>query len=312
MVTYPPSTTRGKEFERAKPPSPDVFSSPGCIACGCTLTRPLFTVGGYRYVTCPACQLAHLNPVPNAEALRSVFSDAYFTGGVAGGYDDYERDEPLHRRNAHVRIERVAHFTSPPGRWLDVGCAHGYVIDAAREVGWSVEGVEVSPTLVQRLRARGEIVKDDLAAVAREQPHAFDVVSLFQVLDHVAAPDEFLLDAVRCLRVGGTLVVETWDRRSLFARLLGGSWPVIAPPSVPWLYTRGSVEMLLERTGAMTLWFEPVAKWVSLGLVASLLDAPNRPPILASTGRALRQLPPSLGLPYMLGDLVTVVARRIR
>jgi SAM-dependent methyltransferase len=294
--------------------TPDVRFATQCVACGCRLSDALFDVGEYTYVACPGCGLAHLDPRPGAFELAACFDESYFTGGIAGGYDDYERDEPLHRRNARARVARAARFAEVhagrPVRLLDVGCAHGYVIDAARAMGWQAEGVEISPALLGRLRGRGVRVEERLGDVAGERPGTFDVVTAYQVLEHVADPAVFLADAVRCLRPGGVLVVQLWDRASAVARLSGRHWHVIAPPSVAWLHARRPVELMLDRSGAARLAYERVPTWVSLGFVASLLDAPRRAAPIASAGRVLRRLPAGWRVRYPLHDLVEVFARR--
>jgi hypothetical protein len=112
------------------------------------------------------------------------------------------------------------------------------------------------------------------------------------------------------LRPGGVLVVEDWNRRSLLARASGRRWHVIAPPSVAWLHTRAALELFVARAGAQTVAFEPAAKWVSVGLVGSLLDSPSQRSLVARAGRLVRSLPAGAGVPYKLGDLITMVARR--
>jgi SAM-dependent methyltransferase len=273
------------------------------------LTAPLFDVSEFSYVVCPGCGLAHLDPVPSAAMLEAYFDEGYFTGQRTGGYDDYERDAPLHRRNARARLRRVTREVGPPGRLLDIGCAYGYVLDAARAAGFDAEGVEVSPVLASRVRARGYRVADDVAHIAADQPGSFDVVTIYQVLAHVAAPDRFLASALACLAPGGVLVIETWNRRSRLARMLGSHWQIVAPPSVVWLDARQPLEVMLDELGASITAFEPAHKWVSLGFAASLLDAPRRAPALVRLGRALRRVPPQWGIPWAFGDLVTVVAR---
>ncbi|MCU1427593.1 MAG: Methyltransferase type 11 [Actinomycetia bacterium] len=305
MATQQRDATTTPEPSHRGPLQPD-----GCVACGCRLALTLFDIGDFHYVRCPGCGLAHLDPVPSAAELESFFDEGYFTGRRAGGYDDYARDAPLHRRNAKARVRDVMRAVAPPGRLLDVGCALGYMLEAAGRAGFEAEGVEVSPVLAQRVRAGGFRITEALALVAEEQPESFDVVTMYQVLAHVAEPDRFLADAVRCLHPGGVLLIETWNRESLVARALGRHWQIVAPPSVVWLDARRPLELMLTRAGASVVSFDVATKWVSFGFVASLLDAPQRAESLVRIGRLLRRVPPTLGVPYALGDLVTVVARR--
>ncbi len=284
-----------------------------CPACGCRVRHPLFAPGGYRYVECPGCGLAHLDPLPTDDEARANFPDGYFAGAIPGGYDDYLADEMLHRANARERLALLEQRGArAPGRLLDVGCAHGFFLDEACRAGWRGEGVEVSAGAAEFARTRlGLDVTDDLAGVAAHQPGAFDVVTIFQVLEHVGSPAEMLGLARRCLRPSGTLVIETWDRSSLVARALRSHWQDVAPPSVIWLFDRHSLGLLLGTAGFGAGEMHHTAKRVSMRFVASLLD--DHGGAFGPIGRAIRRSPlRERSFRYRLGDLVTVVATPAR
>jgi SAM-dependent methyltransferase len=280
-----------------------------CSVCGCRLTHTIANIQGYEYRACLGCGLAWLDPIPDDATLAACFDDGYFNGGQPGGYDDYERDAPLHRRNARKRLRFVERYASA-GRLLDVGCARGYTLDVARESGWDVEGVEISPSIVAELEQRGIRVSKDLAEVAELEPGRFDVVTMYQFLAHVGPQREFIENAVECLRPGGLLVIETWDRTSVAARALRTHWHVLAPPSVVWLHSKASLELLMRDTGLEVVDYHRNTKWVSTGFVSSLLEEPQRGESLAKVGQLLERVPAAVGVPYGLGDLVTIVARK--
>lgn len=280
-----------------------------CPSCGSRTRVPSYEKDGYRYLAC-RCGLVHLEHLPDDAGARSGFDDAYFTGGVVGGYDDYEADEALHRRNAALRLRDLERLRGRAGgRLLDVGCAFGYFLDEARARGWKVEGVEVSPRVAAVARDRFLVnVVPDLDEMARESPGAFDVVTVYQVLEHIADPAEALTLVRRCLVDGGTLVVETWDRRSTIARLMGSHWQEVAPPTVLWLWDRAALTNIMERAGFTVRDVRRSAKYVSARFAASLLD--GRPGPLGAAGRFLAR--PGVrdrAVRYSLGDLVTFHAR---
>jgi SAM-dependent methyltransferase len=313
LVTDQPASGQPASGQRVTGGPVTGVAPTACIACGCELRRPLHTKDGFVYVACRGCGLAHLDPVPTEEGARALFDYGYFTGRMVGGYDDYVADEQLHRRNAASRlglIERERRGRT--GALLDVGCAFGFFLDEARSRGWRVDGVEVSPLVAAEARRRFVLnVVPELADVAVERPGSYDVVSLFQVLEHVSRPDEVLRLARRCLRPGGTAVIETWDRRSLLARATGRYWHEVEPPSVIWLFDRGSLPLLLGRAGLDTVRLAPTAKLVSLRFAGSLLDPPGRRAPLAAVGRLLQRRPlRDRVVSYRLGDLLTAVSTR--
>jgi SAM-dependent methyltransferase len=269
-----------------------------------------FTKDGHRYRVC-VCGLASLDPPPSEDAARAFYGESYFRGEAAGGYLDYEADEGAHRANARARLAALRRAGLERGRVLDVGCAVGFFLDEARAAGFAGSGVEVSPWARARARERfGLEVAPDLEEVAASVPGSFDAVSVAQVLEHSARPDRLLRAVARALAPGGLLFVETWDRGSLVARLVGLRWQQISPPSVVHLFDRGSLRALLARTGFGGVSMRRGGKAVSVGFVGHLLGqkygAVGRLLARASGHEAVR----GRTLRYALGDLIEVTARR--
>lgn len=265
---------------------------------------------GWRYRACPDCSAVWLDPLPSERWAEAFYDQGYFAGGGRSGYVDYLGDEERHRENARARIALARRFgAAPPGFWLDVGCAAGFTLDEARRAGFRVLGAEPSAWArgVARERFMLEVFAD-ISEAQRARAGEIDVVSLFQVLEHVRDPAA-ALDAARiCLRPGGILIVETWDRGSLVARVSGPYWQQITPPSVLWLFDGKSLARLLDRAGFGQRTLIRTAKRVSLRWALGLA-AEKAPPILAPVLRGLgRSGLGRLGLSYRLGDLVSVVA----
>ncbi len=196
-----------------------------------------------------------------------------------------------------------------PGRphLVDVGCASGYVLDEARRRGWEATGVDVSPWARERVATKGHPVHATLAdAVAERRP---DVVTFFQVLEHLNDPFDQLALAADALPAGGLLVIETWDAASRIARLMGRRWQQLSPPSVTHLFTTEGLRRHLAAHGFDVVAAGPTSKRVTgslvAGVVAQHLPAASRAPRPAGEVALGR-----LAVPYRLGDLVTLVARR--
>jgi SAM-dependent methyltransferase len=253
-----------------------------------------------------------MDPMPAEHELLANFGAGYFEASqVPGGYESYAADEPLHRRNARRRLERVAidRHGLPPGSFLDIGCAYGYALDEARTEGWSVVGVEPSPAAAQRARELDLRVFPDTGAALAAQPEGFDVVAMCQVLSHVPDPVAAVAGAARALKPGGLLFIETWRRDSLLARLAGRRWHVISPPTVVWLETSSSIRALLEQVGLDVVGWTRGRKTVSIGLVTSLLDDRRLPrPVAAATHRLSHSRWARSSIVYPFADLVWVTA----
>lgn len=279
-----------------------------CPACGDDGRGRTIAVPGYLYATCSRCGSARLDPLPPLAAAE-IYGKGYFLQSLQGGYQDYGADEPIHRRNARERLERIeAAGAAPPGRLLDVGCAYGFFLDEALRRGWRTSGVEISPYAGPIARERGHEVFETLDAVLEEGSRRFEAVSFFQVLEHLSDPGAALRAAAALLRPEGLLIVETWDLSSRTARLSGKRWQQIYPPTVIHLFTRAGLLDLVGRTGFTDARIGRTTKLVSAGTVLGQVGSR-----LTRTGGPLLRLSrspwiASRALRYPGDDLVTLVA----
>lgn len=286
------------------------FVSSSCALCGAADSRYWLRKGQWQYLHCAACSAVWLHPLPDDAWAAAYYDGAYFEGGGRGGYRDYLADEAQHLANARARVALASRFgATPPGLWIDVGCAAGYTLVEARNAGFQVLGVDVSPWAREVARERfGLDVAASLADMRHEQTGQASVLTMFQVLEHLPAPLAALRQARARLRPGGLLVVETWDRASLAARMFGKRWQQITPPSVAWLFDRQSLGYAMAQACFELKTIVPTSKAVSLGWVCGLL-AEKAPRLLApALSWAACSSFGKLAVNYRLGDLVTVVA----
>jgi len=283
---------------------------PTCPLCGAADSTPWLSKGQWRYRSCAACSAVWLDPLPDDAWAADYYDRAYFEGGGRGGYRDYLADEAQHQANARARLALALRFgAAPPGLWIDVGCAAGYTLAEARGAGFEVCGVDVSPWARAVVRERlGLEAAASLSEVRCERRGQASVLTMFQVLEHLPAPLEALREAHACLRPGGLLVIETWDRASRAARFFGKRWQQITPPSVVWLFDRRSLEFALAQAGFGLRAMVPTAKVVSMGWAAGLLAEKAPGPLAPALARLADSRLGKLRINYRLGDLVTVAA----
>jgi SAM-dependent methyltransferase len=281
-----------------------------CMACGATEWDPALQHGEYRYVACRHCDTSRIDPVPDAGALSKIFSDSYFQGGGAvGGYADYMADKTNHARNARGRVSRMARRGLGRGPVIDVGTATGETLLALRDDGWSPRGVEISQGVAEIARGRGFEVRPRLEDYLDALSGECAAVTFFQSLEHLPDPAAALRTATRLLRPGGCVVLETWDRGSLIARLMGSGWQQVAPPSVIWMFHHRAAAQMARRAGLSLLTWQASMKWISVRWGVSMLG--DRYPLVRPlTDMLARSWAGDVPIPYRLGDLVTCVLVR--
>jgi 2-polyprenyl-3-methyl-5-hydroxy-6-metoxy-1,4-benzoquinol methylase len=144
-----------------------------------------------------------------------LYEESYFEGDPreAGGYGDYAAQSGwrLEKAKRQVReLEKVAGLQAGH-RALDVGSGYGFFRRALEEAGIAHEGLEISRHARAMARALYgfESAEGDLAEHRSDWGERFDLVSLWDMLEHVADPIATLGDVAACLRPGGIAAIKT-------------------------------------------------------------------------------------------------------
>lgn len=287
-------------------------------ACACPLcgepspvkTRAAFPP--YRVVDCVSCSMRYLSPrVHESEVARLYGAPEYWEkGGSDGGYSSYSAMEPLLVRTFVRRLSPLP-SRAAGARLLDVGCGPGAGLEAARTLGYEAWGLDVSAPAVAVASSRHpDRVRLGTLSDRLFPEGFFDVITLFDVIEHVHDPRRFAVDLAWHLAPEGRLVVATPNVESLLARVSGRRWVSYKIPE--------HVSFFSPRTLAAALapGFEiervsPCGQYVSLDfLLARIGDAlPFGGRLLRASSRLLR---PGRAALYANSGSMLVTARRRR
>lgn len=280
-----------------------------CNFCGSGGRQPLYKINGYHIVKCERCGLCYVAEQISCEVLIDYYGDTYYNGKCGQGYVDYlgHRDT----RKAHFRslLSSIhCYLFSKDVRVLDVGCAAGFFLEVAQEAGWRAQGIELSPYMSEY--ARRSLGLDVITGTLEEAslPEAsFDLVTMWDVIEHLPNPYQALKHAHRLLVPGGMIAITTGDIAGATARIYGRRWALLAPPGHLFYFSRQTLFMMLQHAG-----FE-LLNWQSDG--AFLINdkaAENKTRPIWSKIYALHQnrFISALLRRLKLGSIMTVYARR--
>lgn len=243
-----------------------------CNLCGADDTAPLTQVDGFHIVRCKRCGLLYVNPRYREDVLQEIYTETYYDhdGIVNGleffGYDNYVADEENIKITFARRLKTIERHVST-GRLLDIGCATGFFLALAREKGWEVVGTEVSQFGARYGKEKlGLDVRLGTLKDLNFDAGAFDVVTLWDVIEHVTDPIAELQEIQRILCDGGLLSIITPDAGSLVARLLGRRWEEYRRVREHvYFFSRRTIAEMLRRVGFDVLKFESAGKAFYLG-----------------------------------------------
>lgn len=230
-----------------------------CLVCGAddaapfmeTRDRLLGLEGRFHLVRCRNCGLIYQNPQLTPAELGRYYPPEYhpFLPAIEDEPSPWQRWD--RRRGVDRRCRAViARAGRRTGKVLDVGCATGIFLDGMRRWGWEAHGVEPNPVASAYARERLglAVVTSDLTA-AGYAAESFDVVTLWDVLEHVPDPRGTLSEVARVLRPGGLLVLSLPSIESVEARLFGRYWAGWDAPRHLALFPRPVLVRLLRETG---------------------------------------------------------------
>lgn len=258
-------------------PPPESLEWVDCNLCHWPTHRSRFNRRGFSIVECPNCSLWWVNPRLTPEAASRVYDEGYFQARNRARTSSDTGEADFKWINARQRLERLEPHRGD-GRILDVGCGEGLFLRVAQANGWEVTGVELSPQAAAMAREAlpGRIHQGTLRQ-ADLPPAAFDVVSMFDVIEHFHDPVTELAEVHRLLKPGGVLCLLTPDCGSLPARLMGRFWFEVKPLEHLYYYSRRTVGLLLERTGFVPLETHNVGKVLTFEYIAQILDKERSP-----------------------------------
>ncbi len=204
--------------------------------------------GAYTVYRCRACGTVFLWPLPGPEAFGELYPEDYVPYGpaVLTGLQRWLYDYGVDKQVRAVLREA----SGQPGRALDVGCARGDFLAGLRRRGWQVQGLELNGRIAAEARARNGLAVDEADFMHNRYPDAaFDLVSFWDVLEHLADPPAALREAARIARPGALLVISVPDPESLEAGWFGPAWAGWDMPRHFWLFPQAVMRRLLAEAG---------------------------------------------------------------
>lgn len=258
------------------PPPPSTSFGPAgvapkeCPVCGLAPMRQTGHLASLPLMHCPSC---------GHDCLRTDVVDLskFYPEHYAG----FEADPVFHRRVREVLRDSIAPHLPPKARVLDVGCGNGEFLLAAKERGYEVLGIDFAQGAADACSRRGiravvgDFLKHDFGPDA-----PFDLITMWDVCEHLDHPLEFMTRARSLLSPTGMLVLKVpcFTPRSLWiaSHIPKVSGPLIGTPGHVQYFRPPTLTRLLQRAGFSRVDVADVSAMRRQGTARSLVTGLKR------------------------------------
>jgi len=273
-----------------------------CPLCN-SQSKFAFKSKGFNILDCQSCSHRFAEIEADNKHVDNVYNDSYFNGG-GGGYSDYLVESELLQKRGQMYSKKIAKFQNNKGRILDVGAAAGFVLKGYVDDGWSGIGLEPNNSIakVGTEKLGLDIRQNALETFKTEEK--FDLISMIQVVAHFYDQRASFENASNLLKENGLLLIETWNRDSISAKMFGKNWHEYSPPSVLQWFSLSGLTDFLKEFGFVKIGDGRPSKKISGKHAKSLLKH------TIGNNFLLNLIPEKINFPYPSEDLFWALYRK--
>ena len=209
-----------------------------CILCDSNHLKKMIAYQKASLCQCQSCGLVFSKNVPSKEDLYKFYNN-YGLGSYLSPLTIKRYNELLDEFESYRKTNKI----------LDVGCGVGYFLDEAKKRGWEVYGNELSDKAVEVCQNKninctlGELDANNFAE------DSFDVITSFEVIEHMNRPKAEIAAFYKILRKGGLVYLTTPNFNSLLRFRLKSAYNIITFPEHLTYYTPKTIHKIFKLSG---------------------------------------------------------------
>lgn len=214
-----------------------------CPVCGGGQFERLFEKRNEIFVRCVTCTLMLINPPPDLASSAATYDEDYSHAYIR------KADKKLKR--CATWVTRVQRRFVGSGRWLDVGCSAGFVVRAAADMGFEAHGVEVESAAVEYGREAMKLTNLRCGFLENQDypDRFFDVISLYDVIEHVPDLNRLVTELARILAPGGVVEIRTPNVAHWQTPRDLSTWKEVKPSEHLYYFSYSTLKTLFENHG---------------------------------------------------------------
>jgi SAM-dependent methyltransferase len=209
-----------------------------CPICKSSKRRPYQTKYDIPIYICLKCDVGYAGLQP--KNLNEVYSNKHYLSKLTIN----ENRKYRMKRFGKERVGILRRYKKK-GSILDFGCGSGYFIETARKY-FNAEGIEFSDNLRYWLKKKLNLVTFKTLSETRKK---YDVITAFDVIEHVENPTNLLKEFKKKLKKDGIILIYTPNRDSLGFNFLGYNNNLLVPPAHLFYFNKSSFDIMAKKAG---------------------------------------------------------------
>lgn len=239
---------------------------PGCPLCekpDAAYLWPVRESTDFAVFSCPRCQGRFLAPQPTDVFLKDIYSQSYYDAW--GLQEDGGAVKKMKISTFDIRLDLLEKWSKNKGAILDVGCATGFFLEAARDRGFTPFGVEFCPysAKIAKEKFGNDAAFEGILEACPFPDKNFDVIAMSDLLEHVRDPHALLEKTRELLKDDGLVMIMTPNTDSFTQRVMQRQWVHYKLEHL--FYFNGtSIKQLAEAHQFRVIHREPATKTLNL------------------------------------------------
>lgn len=206
-----------------------------CLLCNSKNLNPLKGYEAFHLCKCIKCSFVFARQIPTEKELIEHYSNY--------GRNDYL--SPITIKRYHELLDQFEPYRKT-NNLIDIGCGIGYFLEVAKERGWNVYGTEYTDEAIRICSEKGITMKQGKLNPEDFSGIEFDIITSFEVIEHINNPQEEIQNFYKLLRKEGLVYLTTPNFNSLLRFRLKDKYNIICYPEHLSYYTPKTLKLLFS------------------------------------------------------------------
>jgi len=275
-----------------------------------------FDYHDFHYYRCKKCGLVSTFPLPTTQMIEKHYAKRFKKGNYNLLNQYSQQYKKVHMQFISILNKHLIRCgeNMKNKKILDIGCFTGDFLELAKEKGADVYGIELQKNAVALANSKlgnNKVLQKDVMNNYSFGNKKFDIITMFGLIEHLTNPSQLIRKSYCLLNSGGTIMIQTPNSSSLFAKVLNKYWPPYSPIEHIHLFSQLSLKYLLEKNGFRIITTKNHIKLLPIRYVNDMLDNfGSEFRILFKPFQFLMLIFGAITLPFYIGEMIIIAKKK--